>query len=453
MASRLKQVSKNVSKQSVSFDTNITIDAKHNEMINHFTNQSKSIPLLKEELRKLIEEYNHKDNSRKNDLDYIIYKDNLKENINFLKNKISSIYDNQDLNNYYLEVGTLLHSYYENIENSKNNVDHYESFEDNLLNYDEDDDLNNDISDSEGDDNDIIPKEQKESIKKNNVLTFFKNDDIKADKVENNVKADKTDNVYTSMKISDYVKHEQKFKKTNFLDEYLQKIDPNYVSKIKIDVNICKCPHCTTEMILYPSDGIQVCDKCGFQQNVLIESDKPSFKDPPLEACYFTYKRINHFNEWLAQFQAKETTEIPDEVYEKILIEIKKERVSNLEKLDTKKIRQYLKKIKLNKYYDHAAHILYQINGVPPPCMSKELEEKLRLMFKEIQGPFMDVCPKSRKNFLNYSYILHKFVELLGLDNYKIYFPLLKDREKLHQTDMIWKKICDKLGWHFIKSI
>ena len=107
----------------------------------------------------------------------------------------------------------------------------------------------------------------------------------------------------------------------------------------------------------------------------------------------------------------------------------------------------------MNKYYDHAAHILYQINGISPPSMSKELEEKLRLMFKEIQAPFLEVCPKSRKNFLNYSYVLHKFVELLSLDEYKVYFPLLKDREKLHQTDMIWKNICQILGWHFIKSI
>ena len=189
------------------------------------------------------------------------------------------------------------------------------------------------------------------------------------------------------------------------------------------------------------------------EMKILIESDKPSFKDPPLEVCYFSYKRINHFNEWLAQFQAKESTEIPDEVYEKIIAEIKKERIKDLSKLDTKKIRQYLKKIKLNKFYDHAAHILYQINGIPPPSMSKELEEKLRLMFKEIQGPFLEVCPKSRKNFLNYSYVLHKFVELLSLDEYKVYFPLLKDREKLHQTDMIWKNICNKLGWQFYKSI
>ena len=41
----------------------------------------------------------------------------------------------------------------------------------------------------------------------------------------------------------------------------------------------------------------------------------------------------------------------------------------------------------------------YQINGISPSSMSKELEEKLRLMFKEIQAPFLEVCPKSRKNF------------------------------------------------------
>ena len=74
-------------------------------------------------------------------------------------------------------------------------------------------------------------------------------------------------------------------------------------------------------------------------------------------------------------------------------------------------------------------------------------------MFREIQYPFMKHCPKKRVNFLSYAYVLHKFVELLGLDEFKNCFPLLKDRDKLHQTDMIWKNICKKLGWEFIKSI
>ena len=50
-------------------------------------------------------------------------------------------------------------------------------------------------------------------------------------------------------------------------------------------------------MTLFPSDGIQICEGCGYQQHIFIESDKPSFKDPPMEVCYFTYKRVNHFIE------------------------------------------------------------------------------------------------------------------------------------------------------------
>ena len=53
----------------------------------------------------------------------------------------------------------------------------------------------------------------------------------------------------------------------------------------------------------------------------------------------------------------------------------------------------------------------------------EETEEKLRVMFKEIQGPFAKVCPKGRKNFLSYSYVLHKFAELLELDDFLMCFP------------------------------
>ena len=428
-------------KENSSNNDNITIDAKHNEMIEKFQKDKESIPKLKKQLNALIEEYKKSKNSGlKNQADYIIEMNQKKDVIFELKNKINSIINNEELNSYYLKVGSLLHNYYENIENYKN----------------EEEDRNQEIENLEEDIFSITSSKKKaKNVKEqHSVIDFFnKREKENNDVIEQVEPNEPSDGNYTSMKISDFVKEESTFKKKNFLDDYLKKIDNSYVSKIRIDPKIYKCEQCSNEMTLYPSDGIQICNLCGNQEFILIESDKPSFKDPPLEVCYFSYKRINHFNEWLAQFQAKESTEIPDEVYEKIIAEIKKERIKDLSKLDTKKIRGYLKKIKLNKFYDHAAHILYQINGIAPPSMSKELEEKLRLMFKEIQAPFMEVCPKTRKNFLNYSYVLHKFVELLSLDEYKVFFPLLKDREKLHQTDMIWKKICEKIGWQFFKSI
>ena len=39
----------------------------------------------------------------------------------------------------------------------------------------------------------------------------------------------------------------------------------------------------------------------------LIENEKPSYKEPPKEVCFYAYKRINHLREILAQFQAKES--------------------------------------------------------------------------------------------------------------------------------------------------
>ena len=94
-----------------------------------------------------------------------------------------------------------------------------------------------------------------------------------------------------------------------------------------------------------------------------------------------------------------------------------------------------------------------KLNGINPPIMSSEIEEEIRRMFKEIQIPFYKFCPKDRKNFLSYSYVLHKFVQLLCLDEFLSCFPLLKSREKLHQQDVIWMKICKSLGWEYISTI
>jgi hypothetical protein len=215
-----------------------------------------------------------------------------------LKERINKISGKDEENNYFLEVGLLLHNYYENVESAKNVESDSKNFEKNLLYTSDNEDENENIVEDEegdledGDDDDSIP----EKVSYKSVINFFNDRESKGDEKEKD-----KDNGYTSMKISDFVKEEAVFKKKNILDDYLKKINSNYVSKIKVDMNICKCPNCNEEMILYPSDGIQICDKCGLQENILIESDKPSFKDPPMEVSYFSYKRINHYNEYKRQ--------------------------------------------------------------------------------------------------------------------------------------------------------
>jgi atypical dual specificity phosphatase len=82
-----------------------------------------------------------------------------------------------------------------------------------------------------------------------------------------------------------------------------------------------------------------------------------------------------------------------------------------------------------------------------------KLEEKLKNMFRDIQAPFARHLPDDRKNFLSYSYVLYKFCELLGEDDFLPCFPLLKSKEKLYQQDVIWKKICEELQWEYISTI
>ena len=96
---------------------------------------------------------------------------------------------------------------------------------------------------------------------------------------------------------------------------------------------------------------------------------------------------------------------------------------------------------------------MYIITGKKCATLDRKTEEQFRNMFKDIQHPFQKHCPTDRKNFLSYSYVLHKFCELLELDHLLVYFPLLKSREKLQQQDYIWKKICHDLKWQFIPSI
>jgi hypothetical protein len=116
-------------------------------------------------------------------------------------------------------------------------------------------------------------------------------------------------------------------------------------------------------------------------------------------------------------------------------------------------VREILKKLKLNKYYEHVPHIINRLNGHNAPIMSREVEEKLRYMFKEIQPSFQLHRTEGRNNFLSYSYVLYKFCELLELDEHLPCFPLLKNRDKLYVQDKIWQKICADLKWEFIRSI
>jgi hypothetical protein len=290
-----------------------------------------------------------------------------------------------------------------------------------------------------------------------NVLEALNNIDNKKPIVEKPVVDDSKDDLKdrcsdTSYEYNKDNKMETMQDKSSLVDKYMAIINNKYIRTVE-EENIEICKICKNNMTCLQYDAIIVCNFCGYQELLLVEQNRPILKQNTKDTSHFCYKRINHFREWCNQVQGKESTDIPDEIFEKILIEIKKEKITDLKKITYLKMRDILKRLRINKYYEHINYIINRINGIPTPQFSPELEDKLCNMFRSIQAPFLKHCPKDRKNFLSYSYVLYKFFQILGLNEYLKYFPLLKSREKLYVQDQIWKKICIDLNYEIIPSL
>jgi len=241
-------------------------------------------------------------------------------------------------------------------------------------------------------------------------------------------------------------------KNKNLVQKYLSNIDESFLDMNAFVRDSDICQNCYKgEMIPLDDEGVLICNICAVNIPYLIENEKPSYKEPPKEVCFYAYKKINHFKEILSQFQGKETTQISNDVIDQIHQQIKKERIG-LAQLTHHKTKEILKKLGFNKYYEHIAFIKNKL-GINPPVFSPELEDTLCNLFMEIQAPYAKTCPDYRINFLNYYYVLFKFCELLEETQFLHDIPLLKDREKLIEQDETWKRMCVELDWEFIPTV
>lgn len=229
---------------------------------------------------------------------------------------------------------------------------------------------------------------------------------------------------------------------------------PPVITRVEQDET---CKTCNKPMVLNSRESDLVCTGCGLVRSFMDMSTNTLTYDQQVQSHtfsnYFAYKRLNHFLECLNALQAKENTEIPTEVLEAVRAEFKKARVTKRGDIKPSRVHDFLRKLKLTKYYEHRYSICNALNGVPAPRLPQCLEDKLKHMFGEIQEPFEKWCPPKRKNFLSYDYVLFKFCELLGEDEYLEYFSLLKSSDKLYVQDSIWKNICKELKWEFIRSV
>lgn len=420
---------------------NTTLDARHQEMIKEIEkgviekekleeqkqNILQKITIWKEKIRNI--HNNKQDNTPEYQEAWTsnIYFNNKLRLINIELDKLLD--ENKEIE-YYENTGNILFDYYDLIENQESMVTNINAI-----------DIEDDIKYMKGNKKKSLPPNQKNILEAFNLTKNIKED---ISNIEDFSDVDEEDFENKKDNIKD---------KTSLVDEYLFAVEPNHIKSNNDNNSLDTCQLCNTQLLLLLQEGLMICNTCGYQELILVEQNRPVYRQANKESSHQSYKRINHFNEWVSQIQGKESTDIPDEIFERIVQEIKKEKIRDTGKLSYNKMREILKKLKYNKYYEHIYYIIYRLNGISPPNFSPELEERLRNMFKEIQGPFLKHCPEKRKNFLSYSYVLFKFCQLLEKDEYLKHFSLLKSREKLHVQDQIWKKICEEVNWEYIQSI
>lgn len=214
------------------------------------------------------------------------------------------------------------------------------------------------------------------------------------------------------------------------------------------------CKACGEPVQLHTGLSMLVCVKCGAAQPFLdATAALLSFSDDSYDYTSFSYKRINHFVEWISAMQAKETTEIPQSVLDSVMERLADERVADTTEITTHRVRDVLKKLKLRKYYEHTQLITCKITGHPPPRMTPTQEERIKLLFMAANTAFQQLRLPDRSNFLSYSYTLFKFSELLGYTEFLPNFALLRGQAKLRKQDEIFKALCEVLDWEFIPSI
>ena len=252
-----------------------------------------------------------------------------------------------------------------------------------------------------------------------------------------------------------FISKRDNLKKDSLTSQYYRIVDPDYVCQKELHVDNIDCRQCGKSNTV--RDAYIVCTSCGFVSGS--SSDfQMSYKDVQEISTKvpFSYKRANRFRECLSTLQAKENTDIPQHVIDAVQQEIQKEQITDLTTLDTPKIKGFLKRLGLVKYYEHSPALIIALNGLPPVDIPPHVEEQFNILFQAIQEPFeivkKQVAP-NRQNFLSYYYILYKFSELLGLDEYVQHFPLLKSTDKLRVQDQIWKGICEILEWDYRPSI
>lgn len=262
------------------FDVKInTIDGTHKKFTSQFRKERNSLNFKQNKLNRLkhqLETLETKD-KEKYTVDDIKVKSTLKSSIDKLTHSIQEIENNKEELDYFYLTHDILVDYYGNDaqainwDNIQDDIDHKKV--ENKTN--ELDKLND-------------QKNKTKKVKKVPQKRWKRKNQSKSGNIVSMLKKNKDTNNTVTRK-----------KKAIMLDEFLTLTDSTYISNRKHKYNPdMSCPKCGKDRKIIYAEGICVCSSCGEAESVVVDSDRPNYKDNIPEKSGYPYKRMNHFSEF-----------------------------------------------------------------------------------------------------------------------------------------------------------
>lgn len=208
------------------------------------------------------------------------------------------------------------------------------------------------------------------------------------------------------------------------------------------------CPFCQVGLLMNGVKSMLVCKQCGYTLPYLDSTTQNMSYTDEYDFSTFSYKRQSHFDDILKLVQGKESLVVGNDIITAIMRELHAQRVRK-EDITPMRVRNVMKKLKLKRAYDHVSQVTMRITGVRSCRISAEMEDRCKAMFVQMQPVFEKYCPKNRKNFLSYNYVLFRCFHILGLYHMLPSISLLKGKEKLLLQDEIFERIAGDLQWPF----
>jgi hypothetical protein len=216
---------------------------------------------------------------------------------------------------------------------------------------------------------------------------------------------------------------------------------------------IHQCKDCLEETMRYDSRlELMVCIECGSQA---IHVETPSYVRSSralMTARMFSNdfsKRLSHFRFWLKRIQGKERHHVTDQVIQDVRALLSQD---NCRGIHYWTIRNALRRLGYQIFYDNTVYIMGKIRGTPLVMMTSSQEQQLIKMFLELQKAF-EALHNRRVNMLSYPYLIKKLCELKHWHRMAKVIPTLKSRTRIIIQDELWHTICEYNKWPFIPTM